>query len=183
MSSSITAAVSPKPAAPGRRSRRKKYVLVGLLLYVVIGFFVVPPIIKWQLHKQLPTYTHRHAMVKQVRVNPFTLSLTVRGLSLTETNGTPFAGFDELYVNFQLSSLFRWAWTFGEIKVAGPTANVIRFADGQFNFSDLVTSSPSSDKPFALPPALVQRLNVTNALLTVTDNMTPTPFHTIYGPT
>ncbi|HEX5219064.1 MAG TPA: DUF748 domain-containing protein [Verrucomicrobiae bacterium] len=183
MSSSITSALSPKPGPPERRSRRKKYVAIGLLLYAVVGFFVVPPIIKWQLHKQLPTYTHRQATVKQVRVNPFALSLTVRGLALTETNGTPFAGFDELYVNFQLSSLFRWAWTFRDIKVVRPTVNIVCRADGQFNFSDLLTNRTPSDKPFTLPPALIQRLNITNAALTFTDHTTPTPFHTVYGPT
>ena len=183
MSSSITSALSPKPAAPDRRSRRKKFLLIGLLLYAVIGFFIVPPIIKWQLHKQLPTYTHRKATVKQVRVNPFALSLTVRGLALTETNGTPFVGFDELYVNFQLSSLFRWAFTFSEIKVTSPTANLVCFADGQFNFSDLLTNSAPSDKPFKLPPALIQRLNITNASLSFVDHTTPRPFRTVYGPT
>jgi len=182
MSSSITSALSPKPTAPSKRSRRKQYVVIGLLLYTLIGFIVVPPIIKWQLHKQLPTYTHRQAVVRQVRVNPFALSLTVRGLSLTETNGMPFVGCDELYVNFQLSSLFRWAWTFSEIKITGPTANVTRFADGTLNFADLLTNNALSGSNFTLPPALIQQLHITNALLTVTDHTTPKPFHTAYGP-
>ncbi len=183
MSSIITSALSPQRATLRRRSRRNRWVVIGLLLYTVIGFFVMPPIIKWQLHKQLPVYTHRQAVVKQVRVNPFALSLTVRGLSLTETNGTPFVGLDELYVNFQLSSLFRWAWTFSEIKVDGPTANVICLANGQFNFTDLLTNSGPSSNGTVLPPVLIQRLSITNALLTFTDHTTPTPFHTVYGPT
>jgi len=183
MSSIITSALSNQRPTPRRPARRKRWVVIGLLLYTVIGFFVVPPIVKWQLHEQLPVYTHRQATVKQVLVNPFALSLTVRGLALTETNGTPFAGFDELYVNFQLSSLFRRAWTFSEVKVAGPTANVICFTNGQFNFADLLTNNVSTGKSFALPPALIQQLNVTNALLTLTDHTTPTTFHTVYGPT
>lgn len=183
MNSKIKSALSAQRPAPRKGSRRRRWVLIGLLFYTVVGFFVVPPIIKWQLRKQLPVYTHRQAAVKQVRVNPFALSLTVRGLALTETNGAPFIGFDELYVNFQLSSLFRWAWTFSEIKVSGPSANVIVLADGQFNFSDLLTNNAPSTKPFALPPALIQHLSITNALLTFTDHTTPTPFHTVYGPT
>ena len=182
MSSIITSAFSPQPAVSRKRSRRKRWVLIGFLLYTVVGFFVAPAIVKWQLREQLPGLTHRQAEVKQVRVNPFALSLTVRGLALTETNGTPFAGFDELYVNFQLSSLFRWAWTFSEIKVVGPTVNVICFTNGRFNFSDLLTDNAPSDKPFTLPPALIQQLNITNALLTFTDNTTPKPFRTVYGP-
>ena len=185
MSFNITSALAPKSGASGKRSRSKQYVLLGLLLlYAVIGFFVVPPIVKWQLHKQLPAYTHRQAAVQQVRINPFALSLTVRGLALTETNGTPFVGFDELYVNFQLSSLFRWAWTFSEVKVVAPTANVICFTNGQFNFSDLLTNNASASSNAAtIPAAVVQRLSITNALLTFTDHTTPKPFHTVYGPT
>lgn len=95
MSSSITSALAPKSSAPRRRSRRLRYVVLAGLLYTVVSFFVVPPIVKWQLREQLPVYTHRQATVQQVRVNPFTLSLTVRGLALTETNGTPFVGCDE----------------------------------------------------------------------------------------
>ena len=183
MSSSITSALSPQPAEPRGRSRRKRWVLIGLLVYTVVGFFIVPPIVKWQLHKQLPVYTHRQATVKQVKVNPFALSLTVRGLALTETNGTLFVGFDELYANFQLSSLFRWAFTFSEIKLAGPTASVVCFTNGQFNFSDLLTNSAPSTNAFTLPPALIQHLVITNAHLNFTDNTTPRPFRTVYGPT
>ncbi len=182
MSSTITTTLAP-PAPLRKPTRWKRNLLIGLLVYTVVGFFIVPPIVKWQLQKQLPAYLHRQAVVKQVKVNPFALSLTVRGLSLTETNGAPFVGFDELYVNFQLSSLFRWAWTFSEVELAGPKATVVWFKNGRFNFSDLLTNSASSDKPFTLPPALVQHLSITNALLTVTDENPPTPFHTEYGPT
>jgi len=182
--SSILEATRPHPlSAQARRARRRRRLVVALVIYTVVGFLIAPAIIKWQLRQQLPALTHRPVTVQQVRVNPYALSLTVRGLSLTETNGTPFAGFDELYVNFQLSSLFRWTWTFSEIRLAGPTANVVRFADGQFNFADLLTNSAPTSVAAAPPPVLIQNLSITNALLTFTDGTTPKPFHTVYGPT
>src|SRR5262245_16390840 len=96
--------------SPGtRRAKRWRRIAIALLLYTVMGFFVLPAIIKSQIVKRLPGFTHRQAVVQQVKVNPYALSLTIRGLSLSETNGEPFAGFEEFYVNFQLSSLFRWA--------------------------------------------------------------------------
>lgn len=168
------------------RARRNRRIVIALLLYTVIGIWILPPLIKWQLREQLPRLTHRQAVVQQVRVNPYALSLTIRGLALTETNGTPFASFDEFYGNFELSSLFRWTWTFSEIRLVGPSANVVRFADGQFNFSDLMTNAPAGNtntNSTAPQPVLVQRLVVTNALLSFTDHTTPTPFHTVYGPT
>jgi uncharacterized protein involved in outer membrane biogenesis len=50
---------------------------------------------------------------------------------------------DEFYVNFRLSSLFRLSWTFGEIRLTHPTANVVRGANGQFNLANLIASEPA----------------------------------------
>ena len=143
--SSILEATRPHPlSAQARRARRRRRLVVALVIYSLVGFLVAPAIIKWQLRQQLPALTHRPVTVQQVRANPFALSFTVRGLALTETNGTAFAGFDSLYVNFQLSSLFRWAWTFSEIRLPGPTANVVRLATVS---STSPTSSPLAPRP------------------------------------
>lgn len=169
---------------PLRRKHRRRIVLLGLVVYAVLGFFVIPALVKWQLRKQLPALTHRQAEVKHVRMNPFALSLTIRGLALTETNGTAFAAFDEFYANFELSSIFHWAWTFGEIRLVHPTANLVRLADGSFNFSNLInTNTPPTTNPPAAPPALlIKSLLVTNAVVSITDQTTPQTFRTAYGP-
>jgi uncharacterized protein involved in outer membrane biogenesis len=176
--------LTPMATPPPRSNRWRRRVLIGVAIYAVIGFFIVPAIIKWQLRKQLPALSLRQAEVKQVRVNPFALSLTIRGLALTETNGTPFVAFDEFYANFQLSSIFRGAWTFDEIRLVHPTAKLVRLADGNFNFSNLLsTNQPATTNPPSAPPSLLIRtLLVTNALVTVTDEMTEPDFHTTYGP-
>ncbi len=172
---------TPDPVPPKKRWRRR--VAIGVAVYAVIGFFILPAIIKWQLRKQLPALSLRQVEVKQVRMNPFALSLTIRGLALTETNGTPFVAFDEFYANFQLSSIFRGAWTFDEIRLVHPTAKLVRFAAGNFNFSNLLSTNPPTTNPPSAPPSLlIQNLVVTNALVTVTDEMTEPDFHTTYGP-
>lgn len=171
------------PKSPRKRHWRRR-ALIGLVIYAALGFLVLPAIIKWQLRKQLPSLTHRQVAVQQVRMNPFALSLTIRGLSLTETNGDAFAAFDEFYANFELSSLFHWAWTFGEIRLVHPTANLVRLADGSFNFSNLLnTNAPPATNPPAPPPAiLIESLLVTNGLVNITDHTTPQTFRTAYGP-
>jgi hypothetical protein len=171
-------------SAPPPRPRWLRRCAIALLIYAVLGFLVLPAILKWQLRKQLPALTHRAAEVKQVRINPFALSLTLRGVSLTESNGAPFAAFDELYVNFQLSSVFRGAWTFGDIRLVHPTANLVRLAEGGFNFSNLAgTNSVPNTNPPAPPPAvLIQSLLVTNAVVTFADETTSPSFKADYGP-
>lgn len=177
-------AIRPAVTTTPHHSRWKKRCVIGLSIYTVVGFVVLPAILKWQLLKQLPALTHRIPDVKQVRMNPYTLSLTVRGLSLTESNGAPFMGFDELYVNFQLSSVFRRAWTFSDFRLVHPTAHIVRLAEGGFNFSNLIgtNSAPATNPPTAPPAALVQSFLITNAVVTFVDESPATRFKTDYGP-
>ncbi|HRT10351.1 MAG TPA: hypothetical protein P5233_18365, partial [Candidatus Paceibacterota bacterium] len=118
--------------------RRRVLILVGLLvIYSLAGFLLVPWVLKSQLEKRLPGLTQRNATVRQVKFNPWALSLTIRGLELTEPDGRRFAGWEEFYVNSQLSSLFRWAWTFREIRLQEPFGEVVLDRDGRFNFANL----------------------------------------------
>ncbi len=168
------------------RARWARRIVIAVALYTIIGFFVVPAVIKWQMVKQLPKFTHREATVREVAVNPYALSLTINGLTLRETDGSTFAHVDGFYADFQLSSIFRGAWTFREVSIEGPMANIIRAADGQFNFANLLTNAtPTEPKPTPkeLPHVLVGNLVVTNAVLNVTDHTRAAPFRMSIGPT
>ncbi len=170
--------------------RRRKWLLWSggaFLLYTLGGFLLVPALVKWQLLKQLPPATHRLASVREVKCNPFALSLTVRGLALTETNGAPFAGFEEFYANFQLSSIFRLAWTFDALRLQEPRAEIVLAKDGQFNFANLFvnTNAPppsKTEQPAGLPSLLIFNLVVTNGYVGFVDLTRQTPFHTAYEP-
>jgi hypothetical protein len=170
--------------------RRRKWIVrlaIAFLLYLVVGFLVLPPIIKWQLRKQLPAITHRAAAVQSVRVNPLSLSLGIRGLALTEADGTAFASFSNLYVNFEaLGSLFQWAWTFKEVRLGSPYAYAAVFTNGQFNFANLLTNSastaPTNATPKLPPRVLVKSLEITNGTIAVADFFRATPFQTAFTP-
>ena len=174
-----------------KRSRwykRLVWATAAFLVYTLVGFFVVPPLIKWQLLKRLPGITKRQAAIRQVKFNPLALSLTLRGLSLTEPGGGRFAGWEELYVNFQASSLFRWAWTFKEIRLAEPYGEVQLLKNGQLNFANMFeTTEPKPPKPAAaansgVPRANVFLLTITNGFLAAEDHTRRTPFRTEYRP-
>ena len=140
----------PKPAA-AKKPKRFKWpirIAIVMLIYTVVGFFVVPAIIKSQMLKRLPALTKRQAAVEQVKCNPYVLSLTIRGFALKESNGDVFISFDEFYGNFQLwASLFKHAWVFDEISLAKPFAQVTYQADGNFNFANLLETAAATPKP------------------------------------
>ncbi len=174
---------TPQPPSP--RARKRLIWLASLFLfYSLIGFLVVPPIIKWQMLKQLPDLTKRQVAVKQVRVNPWTLSLTLQGLALNELDGRPFASWDELYVNFQASSIVRLAWTFKEIRIVKPFAEIILLKDGTLNFADmlesLVNAAPKGGG--GIPRVSIFQLTITNGFVAMEDRMRRTTFRTEYRP-
>ncbi len=171
----------------GKNVLKKRLIWLAaiVLAYTVIGFFVAPAVIKSQLLERLPVLTKRQAAVRQVLCNPYSLSLTIRGLALTETNNEPFAGFEELYVNFELSSIFHGAWVFSEISIKQPFAQATRLADGKFNFDNLILPADTNAPPPAkkpLPSVIVDVLTIEGAALSVSDLTRTSPFQTKIAP-
>jgi hypothetical protein len=122
--------------------------LIFLVVFSVVGFFVVPPVLKSILTKKLSEGLHRQVAIRQIKVNPFMLSVTVRGFLIKEINGRDtFVSFDELYLNFQSISILKRGLIFSEIKVNKPYVDIVRNEDGSYNFSDLLESKPLKSKP------------------------------------
>ncbi|HAY29761.1 MAG TPA: hypothetical protein DCY47_20275, partial [Candidatus Accumulibacter sp.] len=108
----------------------------------------MPPLVKWLLVEQLAAALHRPVSIEGLRINPYTLSLQVDGLAIQETGGAEkVAGFDQLFINLESSSLFRGGPVISELKLVGPALSLVRLPDGRFNFSDLI------DEFMARPPS------------------------------
>jgi len=172
------------------RRRKLLFWVVGLLLfYTVTGFLILPPIIRAVAVKQLSKQLDREVSIQKVKLNPFAFSTAIRGLLIKDKDGEPFVSWDEVYVNFQLSSFLGHPWVFKEISVTSPFARVQMNQDGTFNFSDLITkfsptnAAPAPPKAPAKPMALwIGRLLITNATASVTDLTHRTPFKRLVGP-
>ena len=172
-------------------ARKRKLIiwsLALLLAYTVIGFLILPPIIRSVAAKQIAQQLDREVSIRQVKLNPFAFSATVRGLLIKEKDGQPFVSWDEVYVNFQLSSFFGKAWTFKEISTTRPFVRAVMNQDGTFNFSDIVTKF-STNAPVAAPekpsPPVILRvgkLQIIGATAAVADLTKPKPFKRVLGP-
>ena len=152
-------------------------------MYLVVGFFILPAILKWQLRKQLPALTQRTVTVASVRMNPLALSLSIRGLALTEADGSTFASFSNFYANFEAPvSLFNWALTFKEVRLGSPFGYAAVLTNGQFNFANLLTNKTTNVAPKSPPRVLVKSLAITNGTFSVADFYRADPFHTTFAP-
>jgi hypothetical protein len=135
-----------------------KKILIGLAVLIVVvgitGFFILPPIVKSLLIEKLSGVLHREVTIEKVSINPYTLSASLKGFAVKDpAESSPFLSFDELYVNAQgISSLFKRAVIFKEIRITHPYINVSRHDDGSYNFSDLIPKEETKSEAESKPP-------------------------------
>ncbi len=132
-------------------ARRREILIWGVSLlaaFTLLGFFAVPPILKSVLTKQLTAALHRDVTIREVRFNPFALSTTLRGLTIKEPQGPEtFVSLEELYLNLEASSVFRWAIVIKELRLSKPFLRIVRRQDQTYSFSDLLQSREAPQPP------------------------------------
>lgn len=163
-----------------QRHRWHLSIVAGLYgLYGALGFWVAPGIVHDQLVKQMSAVLDRPVKLGTVRINPYTLSVRAENLALEERDGSVIASFDEAYVNFSLSSLFRFAWTFSEIRLTHPHVALVVHPDGAFNLAALGAASPPKaerNTAATVPRLVVGQLTVVNGRIGFEDQRGKRPF-------
>ena len=174
---------------PPRGRRRGLIAGVLVVLFTIVGFFVLPPIVKAQLEKRLSAELGRTVTVEKVRVNPYTLALTLENFDIRLKDGTgSFLSWKRLYVNFDALASLTGTWTLGAIELDGMHLSVVVMPDGSLNFSDLLARlQPPPDQAAAKPeapgrPIRIGSLKVTSARLDFSDHSRRQPFATVVGP-
>jgi len=164
---------NPGPLALWYSPKRKRFWLSVLIIsYLLSGFFLIPAITKQQLAAQLSQLLQKPVVVESVSFNPLSFTIDINHFGIEEANGDDLLGFQQLRVNFQLSSLFRRAWTFSEIQLTKPFGALRIRPDGTTNFHDLIpkTNGKKEEKTDAnLPRVIIQRLAIVDGFIDVTD--------------
>ena len=195
-----------KPAGIGRLPRRLldwlrnwrlrswRTALLGLwIAWLIVGVLVIPPIVRNLLIENLRKRAGLEATVRSVRFNPFTLALTIEGLSIADRPGSVLFSADEIYANAELSSLFRWAATLSEFRMVNPVIGARRFADGKINLAVVAEEvrrrqppQPPQARPpnpnSSLPRVLLQHIKVSGATINVEDQAREKPLKMALGP-
>ena len=109
-----------------------------LALYTVAGFFLFPFVGKKILIKQLGNALGRPVAIESVSMNPYSLVVGIKGISIKENTEADFILIQSLLVNLSASSLFRFAPVITRLELESPVVNLIEKKDETFNFSDLI---------------------------------------------
>jgi uncharacterized protein involved in outer membrane biogenesis len=144
--------------------RFKKWIIgaaVFFVLFTVIGFFVIPPIVKPYLLETISKTLNRQVSLSELTLNPYTLTVTLRGFEIKEPkNDKTFVSFDELVVNLDIRSIFRRAPVIEEFIIRKPYVHLVRNKDKTYNFSDLLALMKEEPKEEKKEPPVFSVNNI-----------------------
>ncbi len=168
------------------RHRIVLYVLCGLVAcYALLGFVVAPYAVKTYAIPALSERLRHPILLGDMRLNPFTFSIALTSFEIQEPDRTPMLGFQELFVDFEATSLVRSSYLFDEIRLTLPFGLVHLQADGKLNLLGLVPPAPEQPvqpvPPVAekskgdIPPVEIRLLSIQRGVIEYRDDSKKRP--------
>ena len=150
--------------------------LVGL--YAIAGFVLAPRILRSALMQDIPKTLGVTPTVGGIRLNPFLLQLEIKDLSLAAPGGEKMLGFGRLFVDFEWSSIWHLAYSFGKVDIEAPFVNAVVAHDGSLNLLQLSPKTPPAkpQQKTPLPAIRIGSFNVSKGVVTYEDHSHPSEF-------
>ncbi len=165
--------------------RKPVLIVLGVILaYALIGFVILPAILKSKLPEMVETETGRKATLEQVKFNPFSLELSLLGFSMQEKDPQTFVSFDKFFVNVQVwASIKEFALVLDEVSLKGLYARFEMLPEGQYNFSDLLNGTEEEveekEDEGEIFPLIINHINLVQGELEIIDSFDSKPDNTL----
>ncbi|WP_053153531.1 DUF748 domain-containing protein [Pseudomonas sp. Pf153] len=157
--------------------------LIALALYSLLGFLILPGIALRIANQQLASHATVPAQLQRIELNPFSLEVTLWGLNVGEP-GKEQVGFERLYANLQVDSLWSGALHLADIELDKPKTEIVFAKDGQLNLLGLFKlppSEPAPANPDAKPfPLRVDRIKLATGYVHFQDLRPSEPIEFLY---
>jgi len=132
-----------------------------LVLFTLFGFFILPPVLNSVLVKKLSENLHRQVTIQKIKINPYALTLDVKGFLVKERDSAEnFVSLEEIFVNLSSLSLAKRAVILEGLWIGKPYFKVVRRKDESYNFSDLL-EKPKSEPEKKTKPVQFSLNNIT----------------------
>ncbi|MCK4737522.1 MAG: AsmA family protein, partial [Sulfurimonas sp.] len=146
----------------------KKIALSFLALYSLLGFFVLPLIVKSQIIDIVEQKTNAKLLINDVYFNPFIFNLQISGVKLSGSDGEHLVSLKSIQIDLELYSLLRSAIHINNIIVDEPKISVVYNKDKTFNFSTLLKEGvteeesldESTDQKMQMPRVIVDLIKI-----------------------
>jgi hypothetical protein len=169
-------------AASRRKRRLRRWatgMMIALTLYAAAGFLLAPHLVQRYVPQFASEQLQREAEIGEVRINPFLLTFDARDFAFREADGRPILALSRLFVDLEVKSLFRWAWTLAEIRLEAPDLHLVLGDDARLNLARLADAFPAetspepADEPGPPPRLVLEKVVLQQGTLTFTDETVP----------
>ena len=172
-----------KPHMPKGLIRAIGALLTALALYSLLGFLILPGIALRVANQQLANYATVPAHIQRIELNPFSLEVTLWGLVIGEP-GKEQIGFDRLYADLQIDSLWTKALHLANIELDKPKTEILFAKDGKLNLLGLFNvpaSEPTPADPNAKPfPLRIDNIKLAGGVVHFEDVRPSEPIEFLY---
>lgn len=157
--------------------------LALFVLYSLLGFFILPGVALRIANQQLADYATVPAKLERLELNPYTLELTLWGLNIGEP-GKEQIGFEKLYANLQIDSLWNRALHLQQVELIKPKTEVLFDKQGKLNLAQLFklpASEPAPQEPAGKPfPLRIDQIRLADGYLHFQDVRPSDPIEFLY---
>ena len=162
---------------------KKKILALLVLLYIVVGFFVVPIILKSAIVKTISKETNAKVQIDSIYFNPFTFKLRVNSLQLFDNQNKKLFTFKLFEINLEPHSFVLSAIHLKDIKLQNPKFFLVYDKDKNINFSKILKANKktkSSDTNQTLPRIIVDNMSISDCDIFYEDYSKKTKFDTSF---
>ncbi|KAA8696381.1 Uncharacterized protein ALO80_04022 [Pseudomonas caricapapayae] len=173
---------TPLPMSRGLK-RTLGSLLTVIVLYSLLGFFILPGVALRIANQQLANYATVPAKLERLEFNPYTLELTLWGLNIG-TPGKEQVAFEKLYANLQINSLWTRALHLQRIELIKPRTELLFDKQGKLNLAQLFklpASEPAKDEPPGKPfPLRIDEIKLADGYVHFQDLRPSQPIEFLY---
>jgi len=169
-----------------RRWRRLLLVIAAIYgLWLLVGFFLIPRILKSRLQQFAAEELHRPVTLQRVQFNPILFTARLEGLRVPNRDGSDWITLRQLYLDYRLHRLVSRTIELAALELDGLVVRVELDEQGRPNFQDLLEGPKAEPKPEAAPSTwdfAIGRFQLKAGQFVFVDRSQGTPFKTALGP-
>lgn len=166
-----------------RENRIFKIFIAVLAIYAILGFFILPTVLKPQLEKIINQNITKTATIQGIAFNPFTFMFKIKGLKIADEQ-KEIISFSKFYIDFSLlKSIHKRHFSFKNLILEDAKINIVEDENAVINLTTIVKptvkseESTKSEEKNSIIDFMVLKTQIKNATITYTKNGSVDPFY------
>lgn len=160
-----------------------KFILYSLVVYAILGFFVLPYVLKSQVVEIVQKETNAKITLDKVSFNPFIFKLKLSGITLTNLENEHLFSLKSVFANFELYSLFNSAIHFKNFTLEEPKISLVLYKDKSINLTSILKEKEATQEDntsVELPRIILDKIAIVDGSLSYEDFTQTTKFDFVF---